>query len=873
MADNNLGSSEELGDLNENFEDFISGLTSDTDSINIVNSARKTAAESLKKQKQALEDLQNVTGNTVKELYSFGKSLSTSSGSAGFESLNKIIGTTAKLMGGIASAIPYVGDALQGVIEGAAEVSKFMIGQFSKAYGNFEKLADTGVISTFDELQQASATMGLTFSDVDKVLSKYSKELSNFNGSALDGRKRLQEIAYETKKVGESFQVIGISASDFADMQMGYIAQQQRSAAGKNLTDKQLAAGTIRYIEELDTLSKLTGISRKELQDQMMERNRNARYLAGIAGLEPETKKNVDRLISQFSALDSEFAEGMQDLIASGGAPITDKAKAAMLALGQGGMNVGEEIQKLKSGGDPREFYSLSTNALKRYGTQITSVVKYVGADNIIGKSYLASQNAQNLTQEQLAKIEEDIIKKRNAEVSATDTEGKKLAETRRSMYNTTKSIDLLATGSKLMAGIMNKMAGGVEDVIGKIYEFLGDDSGIPEYLKLRKQERIAINGNTKLKKELSEKIKRQVEIKEELAKIEKDPNSPENRRKKSEYTSALKTIELEIKVFESQIVEQEESIKNISIRRIEADKAAGFGPPGTSVGAAISQTTGTPPAGGAQPTGTAQTPPTMSQSGTSVVQPSSTNAASLSGSNKGIAAIRELISSVESVGGNYNSLFGGNTNVPLTTMTLAQVLQHQYNMVKAGARSSAAGKYQFMPDSLREYARKLNMDLNSTIFDSTTQDALADILIREKGYDSYKSGKITAEQFLERLSMAWAGLPSPSKGGASYYGKDGLNRSHISMKDALAQIGQARTGGIFSGPSTGYLAMLHGNEAVIPANDGSSALNFTESFGSSDETEIINVFSMITNKIDKMISLNRNQISVQTKFAAYGIK
>lgn len=871
MGDNNLGSSEEFSNLNENFEDFISELTDDTNSINIVNSARKTAAESLKKQKQALEDLQNVTGNTVKELYSFGKSLSTSSGSAGFESLNKIIGTTAKLMGGVASAIPYVGDALQGVIEGAAEVSKFMIGQFSKAYGNFEKLSDTGVISTFDQLQEASATMGLTFSDVDKVLSKYSKELSNFNGSALDGRKRLQEIAYETKKVGESFQVIGISASDFADMQMSYIAQQQRSAAGKNLTDKQLAAGTIKYIEELDTLSKLTGISRKELQEQMFERNRNARYLAGIAGLEPETKKNVDKLISQFSALDSEFAEGMQDLIASGGAPITDKAKAAMLALGQGGMNVGEEIQKLKSGGDPREFYSLSTNALKRYGSQMTSVVKYVGADNIIGKSYIASQNAQNLTQEQLVKIEEDIIKKRKTEIDATDTEGKKLAETRRSMYNTTKSIDLLATGSKLMSGIMNKMAGGVEDVIGKLYEFLGDDSGMPEYLKLRKQERVAINANTKLKKELSEKIKRQVEIKEELAKIEKDPNSPENRRKKIQYTNALKTIELEIKLYESEIAEQEENVKNISVRRVEADRAAGFGAP---VGAAPSPTTGTPPAApGTQTTGTSQPPPTTSQSPTSAISPSTTSADSLSGSNKGIAAIRELISSVESVGGNYNSLFGGNINVPLTTMTLAQVLQHQYNMVKAGARSSAAGKYQFMPDSLREYARKLNMDLNSTIFDATTQDALADILIREKGYDSYKSGKITAEQFLERLSMAWAGLPSPSKGGASYYGKDGLNRSHISLQSALAQIGQARTGGIFSGPSTGYLAMLHGNEAVIPANDGSSALNFTESFGGSDETEIINVFSMITNKIDKMISLNRNQISVQTKFAAYGVK
>jgi muramidase (phage lysozyme) len=262
---------------------------------------------------------------------------------------------------------------------------------------------------------------------------------------------------------------------------------------------------------------------------------------------------------------------------------------------------------------------------------------------------------------------------------------------------------------------------------------------------------------------------------------------------------------------------------------------------------------------------------PESSSSNTTGGQSPSTSGQQTSGLNRGISIIRELISSVESVGGSYDSIFGGSTSTPLTTMTIAQVLRHQQQMINKGAKSTAAGKYQFIMGSLREYAGKLNMDINSTIFNTATQDALADVLIKEKGYDLYKSGKITSEQFLDRLSRAWAGLPSPSKGGQSFYSGDGLNKSHISIQKALDQIGQARTGGIFSGPSTGYLAMLHGDEAVIPANPGSSALEFSTSMGN-DEAELVNVFSMITNKVDRMISLNRDIISTQRKFAVYGL-
>ena len=395
MDDNNLGTGDDINNLINSFDNFNSNLQSDTDGLNIVESARRNAAESLKKEKAAREKLIQATQSTVNQMYGMAKQLSGGGGSNGFQSLNTVIDTTTKVLGSFASVVPVVGGAFEGMIKGAGEVAKFITGEFSKSYGIFEKLADTGVISTFEQMTTASASLGLTFGDTDKILSKYSTQLAKFGGSALEGTNRLQDIAFSIKDVNESFQVLGISAADFADFQMGFIEQQQMTLLDSNLTDKQLSISTVNYIEQLDTLSKITGISRKDLQDMMMERTRDARYLAGISRLGKTTKDNIDSVVSQLSVLDPDFAKGMQDLIASEGAPTTEKSKAVLLALGQGGMDAQESIRFLRQGGDPKLFMTRTNSALKSYEHQMKDVVKYVGSENVATKSYIAAANAQ----------------------------------------------------------------------------------------------------------------------------------------------------------------------------------------------------------------------------------------------------------------------------------------------------------------------------------------------------------------------------------------------------------------------------------------------------------------------------------------------
>jgi len=76
-----------------------------------------------------------------------------------------------------------------------------------------------------------------------------------------------------------------------------------------------------------------------------------------------------------------------------------------------------------------------------------------------------------------------------------------------------------------------------------------------------------------------------------------------------------------------------------------------------------------------------------------------------------------------------------------------------------------------------------------------------------------------------------------------------------------------ARTGGIFNGPSTGYLIELHGREQVmiIPDNDGNSNMLYGKKQKQSDKL-LANLISMIDTNVDEMIDLMNDKISLQER-------
>lgn len=145
------------------------------------------------------------------------------------------------------------------------------------------------------------------------------------------------------------------------------------------------------------------------------------------------------------------------------------------------------------------------------------------------------------------------------------------------------------------------------------------------------------------------------------------------------------------------------------------------------------------------------------------------------------IGKLLDIIAKPES-GGHYDIMMGGKRDPSILKMSLIELLDYQRAYKARGAETAAAGRYQFMPNTLRGVARSLGMDLNKEIFNPETQDKLAIQLLRQKGLDRWLSGKMSDDAFMDRLAQVWAGLPSPSKGGKSWYQGVGSNRAGISV-------------------------------------------------------------------------------------------
>ncbi len=122
-----------------------------------------------------------------------------------------------------------------------------------------------------------------------------------------------------------------------------------------------------------------------------------------------------------------------------------------------------------------------------------------------------------------------------------------------------------------------------------------------------------------------------------------------------------------------------------------------------------------------------------------------------------------------------YDRVYGRANTVPLTHMTINQVLAWQDDYVANGSKSSAAGRYQIIRGTLRGLVQDMNLTGNE-MFDQDMQDHMALTLLKQAGLDRYLAGRIDADSFQDRIANTWASIERTNGHGA--HDHDGLNRA-----------------------------------------------------------------------------------------------
>lgn len=244
----------------------------------------------------SLKQLGNASKQAVQDI---------TNGAKGSSVFNDTIENTGQIITAFASRFGVFGKVI-GQATGA--LTKYVIAvnkQSDALYGNFQQLSRSGVAGAqgVADVFQSMQRMGYTINELDKMsalLVENSQSFAQFSGTAATGSKEVSNLVMGMEDVRVQFFNMGMSVDDINRAAAGYYRQMARNSRLQDATSK----GAEAYIKEMETLTKLTGLQRKELEDQREAAEEIDQFYAGLMEMDPEAAKNAYSVFNQLMALD-----------------------------------------------------------------------------------------------------------------------------------------------------------------------------------------------------------------------------------------------------------------------------------------------------------------------------------------------------------------------------------------------------------------------------------------------------------------------------------------------------------------------------------------------------------------------------------------
>ena len=203
----------------------------------------------------------------------------------------KVVGL---LIAGVTAAV--------GAVAAYTKAANTMADQLYKTYSGLSK-AGAGASDGMTGVYKGAKKLGLSMNELDGYVSMVgasSKDLALFSGSVFEGRQKLESMGGALEGSREDFLKMGMSMTDMTDGMLGYLKIQTRLGNAQGKTTDELAAGAKKYLVEQDQLTKLTGQTRKEMEDQRERALQGEQFAAKIRQLQLEGdagKKAAEELL------------------------------------------------------------------------------------------------------------------------------------------------------------------------------------------------------------------------------------------------------------------------------------------------------------------------------------------------------------------------------------------------------------------------------------------------------------------------------------------------------------------------------------------------------------------------------------------------
>jgi hypothetical protein len=211
----------------------------------------------------------------------------------------------------------------------------------------FRTLSGSG-IDLGDSLLQAQLSAGearLPLEIFGRTVKDNSQMLAMAFGTATAGATKFAETQGKfMAQSGQKFAALGFSMDELATYNASYMEQQQRAGRLTRMSTDEIVAGQERYNQELDRLSKATGLSRQQIDEANKASQRDARMKLALGKLDADQQAAVNAKIKQLEQLDptGKMAAGFKDIIAGGGVAVTAEARQFALTMQSAGVDAGK---------------------------------------------------------------------------------------------------------------------------------------------------------------------------------------------------------------------------------------------------------------------------------------------------------------------------------------------------------------------------------------------------------------------------------------------------------------------------------------------------------------------------------------------------
>ena len=708
----------------------------------------------------AVDSLAKISGAIGRFLLDLGN------GAKSFTQLNPIIDAVSSSLGALASKIPIVGGILEAGIKAAAEGSKFVLDQLQKTSDAFNELAQVGGITAngMSGLQKQFIDSGMTLDGYKRVITENASTLAKFSGTVGQGGDTFSKFVGDivTTNAGDALRRIGYSADQIGESAGAFLTQQTRLGLAQRKNTAQLTQGTIQYAKELDLLTKVTGMNRKEIQAQQDAALSEGRFRAQIDEMIAEGNEDSAKALldfqTQVNRVSPEFGAAIRDV--STGLVNSD---AAIKGFNSTGGQIQNIVNSLKTGEiDQAEALRRLQAATREAETNQRGYAKAVGDSQDVFVKYAEVSDLNRAT------IEGNLLKAQkaqNAQIAGQDDLTNQTITAQKQLEQLSRQITLFGFAAMPKAtdavvaftGALNKFVKYVGKELGINLPEIGS-VGSPtdseptkpesQAKKEKKAEADRVVADNKFEQaalvtdqikaaeaEYKNMLKSQASqealtaqrerirtLEAQREKLEKEAVESQRAANQSALEAAnerkrLRKIENQASFYESQIKESNEKILSLRDKRSKLEEAV-----------ANAEKTGMPPAlVEARKKAILATDEEIANAQKRLAKATEDLAAARKelGKPAGAKPLADLIARGESRG-DYNAAnYAGGRQVyapgqkNLTDMTIADLMQEQ----KTG-QIFAAGRYQVTPNTLKEAVKTLGLKQTDK-FDQATQDKI----------------------------------------------------------------------------------------------------------------------------------------------------